>query len=398
MNRVGTRGIQSRDSRRARNLVLCIVLSAALFGCKKSHENAELVCDREKYIAQSFEFKATDGEGLHAANSPEPIVEGYFEKPYNRDWLEAIGSASITDTIAFIETTGARVYRADPISMKSSWALESARKMPSDIEGEWRRGDRPLSGTACGFLAGLYLPVETRGLPSLRYKGAIVVRADAGRWTLIHEFMHHNFKTQAATRGYDDNVAQSERISLLKAIESLEKNRALTNKQYAQKLSAYFQQLIDVVDSMLVQYQFEEVTIEATLQDQYDKAELRYVSPGSYENGIWYIAQSKKDAVEVYKKLTAIYDRLSLLTSTNGLFEDRFKLDRYLAMRDRRLAQLDEVIAQRQNAKNLDPVVAVSAISFVAPPEELLPCAHAQAARAELNEIADAMVKGSDGI
>jgi len=378
--------------------VLAVAVALTLAGCKPKQDDGaeERVCDRESYIAQSWEFKPGDGEGIRTVKSEKPVVEGYFGKPYNKDWLTAVGRASILETVEFIESTGARVYHASPISPKSALNLASLPDMPWDIEREWKRADRPVSGSSCGFLTGLYLPKGIRGISTLRNQSAIVTRADAGRWTLVHEFMHHNFKSQAALRGYDDDVTQATRIMLLNSVDSLKREYAkydkrdkVRNKEYTQKMAALFLQLIDIVDTMVVQYQFEEVTIEATLQDQYEKGELGYVPVGSYQNAGWYIDHSSRNVGEVYKAMTGIYDELSFLAITNELFSIRFKLDRYVTTRDERLDQMNAVIARRQSAASRLGELSHDAVdaSF----EGYAPCGRGESISADVNRIAEAM-------
>jgi len=395
MIRVGTRGIQSRVPRQARGLTLCIAFGIALVGCKPAQENTELVCDREAYISQSGEYRPDAGEGILSANSADPISVGYFDKPFNQDWLRAIGRASIHDTIRFIETTGARVYRADPISEKSARNLESAREMPADISAKWKVADRPVSGSTCGFLAGLYLPVQSQSLPSLKNKAAIVVRTDAGRWTLVHEFMHHNYKTQAALRGYDDEVTQARRVDLYNRIDGLKKNKSIGDRDYAKRLTELFLELIEVVDRHVVQYRIEEMAVEATLQDAYETGELSYVSSASFANADFYISYSKKEVEEMYKALTATYDELFRLTVTNGLFAERAKLDRFIPMRDLRIAQMESLVAKRkahgyvQPEPRGDALMASSVFSPHSAVPAISPCSDAESLGLETRRIVE---------
>jgi hypothetical protein len=387
------RAFTTSDFRSALRIALIFAMGSALVGCKKSasSSNSQLVCtdtDRGPYIRQSAEWRPEEGEAVETTFTGKTIVDGYFGKKYNANWLTAVGRASILDTINYIETTGARVYRSDPISKKSSMNLESATVMPWDLDRVWRDADQPIAGTSCAFMAGLYLGEKTRGLQSLKTRAAIIVREDAGRWTLVHEFMHHNFKTQAAENGYEDEKARNLQGKLFKQISDLKADRTINNRDYASRLSALFQQLIDVVDQTVIQYQFEEVTVEATLQDKYRVGELAYVPSGAYSNASWYIAHSKTNIQKLYDSLTATYNELALLTATNGLFQELRALDRYVAMRDLRLGQLDAFIAKRKpDSENLGFVTSTE----IVPTEGYAPCVHAEAMEAQMNAIAEAM-------
>jgi hypothetical protein len=389
---VGTRGIRRQTLRLALGLAWVSLLS----GCAKNGDpQAERVCDRDAYARQSHEYRADDGGGIDHVESANPTVEGYFGKRYNRDWLAAVGHASILDTLDYIQTKGVRVYHSDPISGKSALNLESTAGLPWDLDRVWRSADQPASDAPCGFLAGLYLAEGSRGLPSLKTESAIIVREDAGRWTLVHEFMHHNFKTQARAAGYDDGATRNLQTTLLRSIQALWKNHSISDVDYAKQLSPLFQRLAEVMDQMVIQYQFEEVTIEATLQDRYEKGELGFVPSGSYANATWYIAHSKKSVEDMYRSLDAIHDELARLTSTNGLWTQWKALARYVTTRDRRLAQLDAVIARRQSkVRRIDYVSTLLAT----PRTGYAPCAHAQQIDDALNEIAIQVHAGRDRI
>jgi hypothetical protein len=91
-------------------IVIGFGLVALLSGCPKSDERpAELVCNRDPYIAESEEYRPDEGEGLAETHSAHPVETGYFGKPYNHDWLAAVGHASILDTIDYIDSKNAVV-------------------------------------------------------------------------------------------------------------------------------------------------------------------------------------------------------------------------------------------------------------------------------------------------
>lgn len=386
-----------RDSRftgGVAQIVFGLGLVVALSGCPKGGEHpTELVCNRDEYIQQSNEYRPDEGEGLAETRSEHPIEKGYFGKPYNRDWLVAVGHASILDTIDYIESKDAVVYRSEPISEKSTLTLHSAEPLPWDLERTWDRAAKGAPAGQCGFLAGLYIGEGSRGIPSVDAHSAIIVREDAARWTLVHEFMHHNFKTQAVAGGYDDDKVQRQFIDLGNQIDALKKNRAISDAEYAKRLLALFVPFIDVADEIVVQYQFEEITVEATLQDEYLKGGLTYVPFGAFTNASWYIAHSKKSAEEFYQRMTAVYDELFRLLSTNKMPGSLKTIARYVELRDRRLAELDEVIAKRKEylvGKGL--VKLMDAV----PTEGYAPCGHAREIDDQMAEVAAKLRPGRD--
>lgn len=398
MRVMGTIENRSRVSSR---IATGLVLLAALPGCKKGENSGEYVCgdnDRAAYVAQSREYKAGDGGSIATAKSVSPITEGYFDKPYNQDWLAAVERSSILETINYIETKGVKVYKADSASKKSAHPLESASVMTWDIDREWRLADQPMAGSRCGFLAGLYLGrgkvdfATKREIPSLKNQAAIIVREDASRWTLVHEFMHHNFRSQAAAQGYNDNRLQSRRKSLSNEINRLRSQKNISNREYAQRMTTLFLEQSSLVDEMIVHYQFEEVTIEATLQDRYESGRFTYVPAGAYTNATWYIGQAKRVAEEVYRGMDASYDELFRLTSTNGLFAEMKKLAKYTNSRDERLEQLGKVISRHQTPSGARHRGMMAMTDDFSPTSGSMPCALAQQVESDLSEIGTLML------
>lgn len=375
-----------------------LVLLSGVSSCKKAENSGQYVCgdaDRSAYISQSHEYRPDQGDSVRSVRSASPVVDGYFGKPYNQDWLSAIGHSSILDTVDYVESKGVRVYKAEPVSQKSSHVFTAASTMTWDIDREWRLADQPLAGTSCGFLAGLYLGrgkmnySTKKEIPSLKNEAAIVVREDTGRWTLVHEFMHHNFRTQANAQGYSDNRLQLRYRSVNAEKSALESNKALSNREYARRMSALFLQYVDIVDELIVHYYFEEVAIEALLQDQYASGKLQYVSGGAFENANRYINQSKKVVLEVYRGMNATYDKLFRLTSTNGLFTEMKQIAHYTELRDQRLDQLSAVI-DRHKAPAIHGLFSMT--GEILPADEsigaVMPCAHAQEIEGQFSEIA----------
>jgi hypothetical protein len=91
--------------------------------------------------------------------------------------------------------------------------------------------------------------------------------------------------------------------------------------------------------------------------------------------------------------MTAIYDELFRLLSTNKMSGDLKTIARYVDLRDRRLAELEEVIAKRQTflvGKGL--VKAMDAI----PTEGYAPCGHAQEIEDRMAEVAAKLRPGRD--
>lgn len=361
------------------------VVLVTLSGCGNKENNKSEVCDREAYIRDSSEFKATEGEGILTVSSSNPVTNGYFNKPYNKDWLAAVGRASINETIEYIETTGARVYRSEAVATESARPMTSARPMPSEMDAVWQQASR-TSPTSCGFLVGLYLLKDMADLPSVNERAAVIVREDAGRWTLVHEFMHHNFKTQSVARGYEDDYTQRRRWALDTRIKQIREDRSMNDKDYAKAMVPVFLELADLTDKFLVEFTLEEVAIEAIMQDRFDRGELGFVSMGSYSNARRYIEFSHDNAQSLYRSMNSIYDELRLLTRTNGLGRLYSTLERYYTRRELRLSQIEDILNRNQKAEHRMGATASIHFSNSNGPA-YAPCAHAEHAERELSDL-----------
>lgn len=321
-------------------------------GCGKEEESKSLICDRSSYIRQSGEFKPDEGKKVRPVSSAQPIAKGYFGKPYNQDWLRNIGTASMIDTVEYIETKGAAVYQSKAISEESARNFTSARLLPWELETRWRESDSVRRSEGCAFLGGLYL-LKDPNVEALKKKAAIIIREDGNRWTLVHEFMHHNFKVQSVAGGFDDREVQGKRIEGMTKVHQYLSDKKLSEKQKAERAIPEFLKAVTAINQLILEYAFEEIAIEAMLQDAYDEGSLSYVPVGAYENASRYIEASKKMAAKIYEGMDETYSALRRMSSMNGLLDEYHSLAVYFEMKEERQAQLKAMFAERDAAKGL---------------------------------------------
>ncbi len=379
---------------------LPLILAISLSGCGTGG-NESVVHDPLEYIKASCEYSVDEGDVYATVRSSSPIVTGYFGKTYNKDWLANVGHSSMRDTVDTIQDTGATVYYSNLISEKSCKNFGFATPMPQDISAEWKRVD--VRGPKDEFVAGLYLIRGTRGMDALKAKGAIIIREDANRWTLVHEFMHHNFKTQALTKGYDDDLIQARRAALSDQLDGII-NSGMSNQDKVKKATPLFLDFLDIADVLVIQYAFEEIAVEATLQDKYDSGDLTFVPAGSYGNATWYINHSKENAQRIYGSLDDLYRKLrELATFSGGRYKEFFQLDKHKEMKEKRLGQLDDMLAERQskafraskvvtlgsyNRTDMATDAASAASNFL-----VSPCGHAARGDLEISAFAESVRK-----
>lgn len=358
-----------------------------LSGCG-DNENRSEVRDPVEYIRESCEYSADEGKNYGASRSTMPVINGYFGKAYNKDWLANVGHTSMRDTVTAIELTGTKVYYSNAISEKSCKNFAFTNKLPSDLGQEWQKND--VRGPKGEFMAGLYLIKGSRNLDSLKTNSAVIIREDANRWTLVHEFMHHNFKSQAVLKGYDDDLVHEKLRSLSKNIATILNNAKLQNREKVKTATPLFIELVDVLDLLTVQYFLEEIAVEATLQDKYDAGDLTFVPAGSYGNATWYIGHSKKKALEMYSSMDELYTKLRDLARFSGANREYFQLDHHKELKEKRLAQLEEMLKEQEDRKfrtgsfNQMQISAPEGSSF---PDQAPPCGQAIAIEHQIDEL-----------
>lgn len=338
-----------RGLRETALLALGLLLAA---GCGKEEQSNSLVCDRASYIRQSGEFKPNEGQKMRPASSPDPIAKGYLGKPYNRDWLRNVGTLSMNDTVEYIESKGVNVYQSKAISEESARNFTHVRLLPWDLAARWREADSVRRSESCAFLGGLYL-LKDPNVDGLKKKAAIVIREDANRWTLVHEFMHHNFKVQSTARGFNDREVQGARIEAMSKLHQILNDRTLNEKRRAERAIPEFLKAVAANHQLILEYALEEIAIEAMLQDAYDDGALAYVPAGAYTNASLYIEASKKMTAKIYEGMDETYSKLRLLSSTNGLLDEYHSLAQYLSMKEKRQSQLKAMFAERDAARGL---------------------------------------------
>jgi hypothetical protein len=333
-----------------------VVLS--LVGCgEKGTSNPSIEADYTKYIAQSCAFGPDEGGKVEAVRSANSIAVGYFGKPYNQDWFRSVLRSSLRETVEYIETTGTRVYRAESISSKTCKNLSFPEAMPAQIANAWgtairNAAEENRAAKTVGFVTGLYLFKERfseKGSPS--EPGVIIVREDANRWTLLHEFLHHNFKVQAVSAGYRDEEHQEARRRLPHEMSAILQRSDLSEAEKVRILTPLFVSYVRIADRLFLEYYLEEIAVEALLQDAYDEGELRYVPALSYENASWYTEQSREKMKTAFAALESFYTMLRDGAERGNLDAEKRELEAFVRIKDRRLSQFEGLQTSRAAAR-----------------------------------------------
>ena len=238
-------------------------IGLSLFGCGNADRPPQPAVGQDfgEYIQQSCEFTADVGDLGQKIPAPHSIAVGYFGKKFNREWLDAVSSTSIESTVAYIRTTGARVYRASPRVPNSCQPFAKLDPLPPPVESKWAEAERNTSDLiradgSNAFISGLYLPPEED-------PAALIVRADASRWILVHEFMHHNFRMQQRASGFDVRKALDLQTEIVKQLNEVGKSTQLTDEERVKAVVPIFVKMVKNLDRIMVALPFEEMTVES---------------------------------------------------------------------------------------------------------------------------------------
>lgn len=279
----------------------------------------------------------------------------HFDKKYNRQYLEAIADASVLDSVSFINQTDVTVFHSDSVvtTQCSRDLFASTSEMPGDLQKLW---DRAAYSDDDSILLGLYLPEKSHygQAPSLDQQAAIIVRKNTSRWTLIHEFMHHLFVTQAMQEGYDSDQEQAAYNKAKIAFLNYVKTHHLTTDEEFSETIRLFVEFGTLLDGILVHYPLEEVTIESELKEAVASRTLFFVPEST--NG--YLINSAESALKSYSSLLESARKFQSLA---GIYQTKGKMSLDI-LEDKLNKRVNEIysITLKYGSKQSSPQLSLS--------------------------------------
>lgn len=327
--------------------LLAISLTACSGGSSSSSgDRAEPVRNID---LKSCTYNATEGSSADFQSlSIENLKETSFGKKFNRALLEAVGKASVNETVKFVNMTDVTIYQAPAIqtSACSQELFANVATLPQDLFEEWDDA-RTNSNGSKGILLGLYLPEKSKlgTISSLNDQAAIIVSKNVSRWTLIHEFMHHLFMLQARTEGYDSDTSFMTLSKNIDAYNANINNKSISEVERARRATELYAQVSQSFDEQLVHFTLEEMTIEKELKDSYRDGSVAYAPPSSN----WYLNDSAERAIERYNKTNRIAQSLKTEALINGLTEEAKRMDLVIAQNNLRISEINQITYQFPN-------------------------------------------------
>ena len=303
--------------------------------------------DFAQYNRASCQFGFTQGNSA-SLKGPQNIQNIFFDKKLDRSLLEPVLGASAAETIRFAEETGVRFYKISPKVPSNCGFLQSLPQAPLDLQDEFQEAN------TSGGVVGLYLFAGTVGIKSTDEKAAIVVRSDANKWTVVHEYLHHLFHIQSGNESdLSDLQSEYQRITLeyknlrKKVTKVKAKDRTELINKLADKLTDAGQLLL----LLLKKYYLEEMTIEMLLAQELSEGRFTQVIEDQRLNGAAYTVLS---ADKARRLLNAFETDLQYLK----LVEPR-------AIRKPQLMKLDAVTTQFATMRNDILLLSDQATSYL---------------------------------
>lgn len=285
-------------------LAATILLALGCSGSGESKPTQQVVGDDlSQYAKASCEYKYEEGS-LAEPKSFDNIKITYFKKSLNFALLQPVLRASGSETVRFAESQNVRFFKTSFRDKNNCEFLQTLPLAPSDLAAKFTSVDASSAG-----LLGLYLEADTKDLPSTTAKAAILVRRDANKWILVHEYMHHLYQIQRNAEMDSKAEDVKTRLTRLsadydKAVTALNLGAPAERVDLLHKASEKLVEFNTVAFDFLREYLLEEMSIENVLFEKYERNELKNVIEGQRLNGVGYTLVSGKKAKELF--LTAL--------------------------------------------------------------------------------------------
>ena len=227
-----------------------------------------------------------------------PVTSAYFEKRYNRAFLEGILGASGVETQIYAKKAGIHTYKISAARTKKGACLfqHDLDEAPARLRQDWDEvagadhGDGQLDGLFVAYSDGVHAGGQQ----------AIMVREESSRWTLVHEMMHANFARQRAIDGtpsaHQLESEMTRKYSTLKA--EFSQYQTSPTADLLTLVTSDANEVAHVLYAALVSGSLEEIADESLLLEEWAGGRLMNVSKSSARNAPWYINYARTLSLE----------------------------------------------------------------------------------------------------
>ncbi len=280
-------------------------------GCNAPKDTSNTTEDNlnEEYIQAACQFAPTEGDHAQPGQAQPDVRKTYFDKAIDAAALKRVRSTSIVETVKVANSYGVEVHRINKSGVSCN-PFDFLAEAPSDFEMVWNSATEGASSK--GFLAGLYLNLNSPEAASTSRSAMIGVRRDGNRWIVVHEFMHHLFELEAAKAGMGANAVENNMNSASDAMDAAgETYSAKPTHQNLMSLMNAFETVDAALIRLTIQFPLEEVTVETMLQDGVKAGAFSYF-PSRTHSSNSYIESSAQKARDYLEKLDSVTDHLRI--------------------------------------------------------------------------------------
>jgi hypothetical protein len=276
--------------------ISALAISWMLTGCSKGGDApaTSVAPEDSGAAAASCELKPGDG-GTSAISllSGRHLQRAAFGKEYNRSKLDGILTASEVETLSYVQADGVSVFKKENDG-KGCSLHSGAAVMPSKVNEYWESLHAQLEKNEKEKvrIMGLYAGKTSAILAATDQAGPfIVIRENSTRWTLVHEYMHHLFMSEAVARGHDDQAVHEHLDTAFQRLIGITSDDIQTEYGLIDAVSA-FVEYAKYNDEVLLHFYLEEMAVEDQLRSDFESGKLKFVTYFDYQNAGWYIGYS----------------------------------------------------------------------------------------------------------
>ena len=306
-------------------LVACLML---FISCGKQ-DNRNVGAENLYFNSKECEY--SEFEGINYQDEYEPsreIRETSFNKKYDISKLKPILKASAESSANYIKKIlDVEVYKisgnpnfATACNRNGRPSLNFLQIAPEVYQYIWKH----ISGNSQGsILLGLYL--ESGNALSNHYtdKPVILLNEHSGKWTLVHEMMHHLFRDKVNNTYRADKLQKDLEVALNKfqnGLKQIQNYRDTNNYEYNKLFNdtaSKYKELYNMTDQIVTQFPLEEIIIESILLKEAYKKNLLYIDSNNFLSAVGYMQSNAQIALEFYEQMERFNKELNKFKPTN---------------------------------------------------------------------------------
>ena len=252
----------------------------SLSGCARNQgDDSRVGTERDR----SCEVEPGAGPTAVMASARPEIFEISFGKQIDVAAVEATYPASGLGVVDYIPTRGAQIVRVDSRKLGACLGYTSIAQASNRAQRYWSAVENDLYRKSNNSkLLGLYIPEGSRYLAK-DDKAHVLVPPDTEKWTIVHEYMHHEFDRGArseTTYAHPDLLNDEVHPALKFFTDRLSSpstgTRNLSNDEY-REWKQNFDRLTTYLVPFIKAFMLEEVAIESRLFDAYQSGAIKHV-------------------------------------------------------------------------------------------------------------------------